>query len=289
MSEVKKELDVVKVLRLMHVPEVKEQIYYQIKMIEEGETRECIEEYYERKDTYYKALMPEPREKKGGYRPLEEFIAERSVPETYWFELSRFEEGVWVVTGKGPEGANKQTILPADIVDMISGEVPVDPDKVETRTGLFSQQVTTHFDLKFIRASSNHIYGTVQENRKAGRKLESILIEPQTLQQAKAEDGFFYYVSELKRSHFMRHIFMDAFTKYIEPLLEYLSIRPNLYGEISDFSSQFIFKREEMDMSKEEYWAVWEKTRTLTQEDLDRASPMKWQEEQERKARENAD
>ncbi|MCP4157188.1 MAG: hypothetical protein GY757_56275 [bacterium] len=247
-----KEIDMNELLELVHVPEVKETLFFEFAKLREGILKERIENYYKKRDEYFKELLGEPM------TIQEASTARHFGPVPRWFELSRTSEGHWSTNKIIPSPTSMHQyyeILPLDIVDMITEEAPVDIDTVVTRTALYSQHRYRQYDLKFVRASSNHLYGTVQENWDLDKmrtfeelvspgeaKQEQEVISPRDAVRLRdrkyVEKSFNYYLEKVKTTMFFRRAFMEAYEKHVLPVMTYFSIRRSRYPEKIKYASE---------------------------------------------------
>ncbi|MCP4157051.1 MAG: hypothetical protein GY757_55575 [bacterium] len=228
MAEIKnpsKEIDLDEFMTLFHVPEVKEILFYELEKLREGYVKKRIDAYYKKKDDHFKEMMGEPM----SYAVAG--VARMFNPTPFWFEISRSSENRWTIISMTPTPPDVKTvceILPRDIIDEIVVESPVDVDKVEEITGMFSPTLYKHYDIKFVKASSNHIYGTVTENNKIKKKIKDVMVDEAQLESKRTEKTFFRYLNKIYKRSIFKHLFIDAFCKHVYPIIQYYDL-----GDIS--------------------------------------------------------
>ncbi|MCP4155834.1 MAG: hypothetical protein GY757_49370, partial [bacterium] len=251
-----KEIDIDKFLNLCHVPEAKETLLLQIEKIRVGPINERIDAYYQRKQEYKAALLGEV------LPPVVAHMKTTTQAIPYWFEISRLLEGKWdifTIEPKPISRSRRNELLPPDVVEVIAAESLVDIETVVTKKRVVSLATSRCFDLKFVRASSNHIYGIVVENRESSDKMRDSSVRANLMKDDEIENMFLGHMEEAKTSAFMKHLFRDAYCKYVLPMLAHVGDFGKTCDDLFDRA-----KREEIRQKLEAELARREKKKTPT-------------------------
>jgi len=167
-----KELDIYEFIQLCHIDEIKKIFRLTMEQVKTSKAREYIESYRTRKNNcrrelFEDVLKKEKKKNKGKKKNKKEmFLVEE--PPLYWFVLTRFKHWVWHLTEIEPEPPDyiqALGILPNDLImRMTNLDYAVNPDKVESLDAEYSQELGNFYDIRFIRYSSNTLFGTVRQN-----------------------------------------------------------------------------------------------------------------------------
>ena len=145
--------DLFRMINLVHVTQVNRELTKVVSKWERvGVGEEEKTEYDLRRENYFKRLYTAKAGKEQGA--------------FYWFELQRYESNKWRMIHMEPfsKAYNHQyEILPTDIIERIA-KTKVNPDRVVTRKNLRSGIMDKTVDLKFVRFSETHMFGTVNGN-----------------------------------------------------------------------------------------------------------------------------
>jgi hypothetical protein len=174
-----KELDIHELIQLAHVPEIRDILALKMEEIKSGETRDYLENYRRTRDMYrqqlYKDVVRRDKEKNhrdyGDSRKktgkhtgdMEHLDVEEAL---FWFVLTRYRDWEWHSTeleSELPFPVPRSQILPDDIIESMA-DSEVDTGKINTLEGVYSSDKHGFFDIRFVRFSSNTIFGTVAEN-----------------------------------------------------------------------------------------------------------------------------
>lgn len=174
-----KELDIHELIQLAHVPEIRDILALKMEEIKSGETRDYLENYRRTRDMYrqqlYKDVVRREKEKNNRHNgdsrkktgkhtgDMERLDVEEAL---FWFVLTRYRDWEWHSTeleSELPFPVPRSQILPDDIIESMA-DSEVDTDKINTLEGVYSSDKHRFFDIRFVRFSSNTIFGTVAEN-----------------------------------------------------------------------------------------------------------------------------
>ncbi|MCP5105897.1 MAG: hypothetical protein GY950_21095, partial [bacterium] len=146
---------------LVHVPGVNRILAEHMEIWEKqvlkagtGSYDQCRQIYFQRLFVNHQSQMAEKEKKLPAHS------------RTFWFELQQYEPWKWRMMDIQPHnlGYNHQyKILPTDIIEWMA-DFLVNPDHVEERNNVHSALLDKNVDLKFVRYSSTHIFGTVKES-----------------------------------------------------------------------------------------------------------------------------
>lgn len=151
MSE--KELDIYELIELSHVPEVKDILALKLNEMKASQTRQFIENYREKKAFHRRTLF-------------DDIVRQDKESSLHWFVMTRFRYFTWHITEIVPEPPSympMKNFLPHDIIEEIL-DSPVDPDKVHSPETVYSANARSFFDLRYVRYSTNNLFGTIREN-----------------------------------------------------------------------------------------------------------------------------
>lgn len=167
-----KELDIYEFIQLCHIDEIKEIFTLTMEQVKASKAGEYIENYRTKKSNYRRELFDdvlkkEKKKNKGKKKNDKEmFLGEE--PPLYWFVLTRFRDWVWHITEIEPEPpdyAHALGILPNDLImRMTNLDFAVNPEKVEGLDAVFSSEFDNFYDIRFVRYSSNTVFGTVRQD-----------------------------------------------------------------------------------------------------------------------------
>jgi hypothetical protein len=174
-----KELDIHELIQLAHVPEIRDILALKMEEIKSGETRDYLENYRRTRDMYRQQLYKDVvrRDKEKNHRDnrdsrkktgkhtgdMEHLDVEEAL---FWFVLTRYRDWEWHATeleSELPFPVPRSQILPDDVIERMA-DSEVDTGKINTLEGVYSMHKKCFYDLRFVRFSSNTIFGTVAEN-----------------------------------------------------------------------------------------------------------------------------
>ena len=191
-----KNVDLFEVIDLSHIPEVNRVLAEKLEDIGRGELGKCLEEYKLKRDNYYKEMFEKVGRQDQGL-PL------------YWFELTLYEGLNWRITSMesfNPQYAHPYGVLPWDVIQEIAGSV-VDPDRIITREAIHSDSLNKNVTVRWVRYSSEFIFGTVIEVTSPGTQ---------------AGDGAVTDHTRLEEDMMVYNLFYDNMRKYPDQTRDYL-------------------------------------------------------------------
>jgi hypothetical protein len=204
-------IDINELIELLHVPVVENRVHLKIEEIKSGGYENKIE-LYNQKVTTYKHVLFENRRQEPGKEEVNSC-------QLYWFELTRFKNGVWKVTCLDPAPppfSDMAEIVPDDIVRVIDHSL-TNPDKVEIKRKIVSNIFCKHYDLEFVRSSENHAFGTIRKTPAAAEKGYPDKTFYESEKQDKAIKLLFSY---MQRSPSIRDYFLKEFFNKIKVICE---------------------------------------------------------------------
>lgn len=216
-----KQLDIDEVIQLSHIREVRDFFALKIEELKAGNTRELIDDYLNKKSNYHRVLFKEvvgkEDRKKGD--TVEEILAYEEEPSLYWFVLTRYKDWTWQVTEMEPTPLSYEIrlhILPIDIMALMADESEVNPDQIHTPDPVYSKKSRSFYNIKYVRFSSNTIFGVVRENLQLkNEKYANINVSPEEKMDA-ALDILFRAISEHPP---VARMFIDGMFEYALPYL----------------------------------------------------------------------
>ncbi len=141
------DIDIKKLIGLWHVPEVEEAIVSETQRLLEGKCGRQIEKFKRTKQSFHKTLFS------GVVQGIEGPF--------FWFELIRYKDFEWRIVHiepMPPPETPPYLILPWDIIDELT-QHPAKPDLVVEKSIQNAEKGRT--DLRFVRYSNFHLFGTV--------------------------------------------------------------------------------------------------------------------------------
>ncbi len=169
MSE--KQLDIHQLIQLSHIGEVRDIFALKVEELKASKAGKLIEDYRLKKNTHrqllFESVVQQEKAAKNGHKDKEYKPSYEKEPSLYWFELTRYKPWMWQVTEIEPEPPpheRRLRILPYDIIERMA-EAEVNPVKVNQPKPVLSLDSNCFYDLKYVRYSSNTLFGVVRENR----------------------------------------------------------------------------------------------------------------------------
>lgn len=155
-------VDIIEMMELLSVPEIERNLYFAVENYKSGEYAQKLKILRAKKKMLKQALF--------GSALMETAESSNGMPNRlYWFELCRFRREqleINVLEPTPPPYYETSEIIPQDLVQMIESN-PVDPDRVESITGVRSRLYGKNYDLQFTLFSRYLACGTVRENQQA--------------------------------------------------------------------------------------------------------------------------
>lgn len=165
-----KQLDIHEFIQLSHISEVRDIFALKVEELKTGKARKLIEDYRLKKNTYrqllFENVVQQEKTTNNGHKGKENIPFHEREPSLYWFVLTRYKPWMWQVTEMEPEPPSYELrlkILPNDIIERMA-EVKVNPVKVNLPQPMYSNDSKSFYDLKYVRFSSNNLFGVVREN-----------------------------------------------------------------------------------------------------------------------------
>jgi len=227
-----KELDIHELIQLAHVPEIKDILVLKMEEIKSGEARDYLENYRRTRDMYrqmlYKDVLLREQEKNhrdnGDNRKKtgkhtedpERLDVEKAL---FWFVLTRYRDWEWHSTeleSELPFPVPRTQILPDDIIERLA-DSEVDTGKINTLEGVYSSAKHCFYDLRFVRFSSNTIFGTVAENFRRKQEYYEDIGVSREIRKEKALEILLYGMDHYP--HFERLV-TDALLDFVIPYMK---------------------------------------------------------------------
>jgi hypothetical protein len=191
----KSDLDILQLLDMAHVPEVKTLLQSELKRIKGGGFKRHIDEYWEQKKKWMEELFNSPRQ-------TVEITAGKVPGNLYWFELTEYSYGDWRMTNIQPEPplySQPYEVLPRDIIEKLADSL-VNPEEAAAMDRVRSDLMDKDVDLRFVHYSSNFIMGTVRDSE----------LRPQNFDGLKKDKELAY------------RVFYNYFQKYPDSCIEFI-------------------------------------------------------------------
>jgi hypothetical protein len=167
-----KQLDIDEVIQLSHIDAIRDILAFKLEEIKAGDVGKLIDDYREKKEHYrrmlYEEAMGEEAANNVNKKDSRLFTAHGEEPDLYWFVLTRYREWKWQITESVPElrsHEGRSRVLPDDIIRRMEEDSKKDPVTLYSPDPVYSSDSSSFYDLRYVRFSSNTIFGTVRKNR----------------------------------------------------------------------------------------------------------------------------
>ena len=220
MSE--KQLDIHELIQLSHISEVRDIIALKVEELKTSKARKLIEDYRLKKNTHKQLLFENVVEQEkitnNDHKRKQNIPPYEEEPRLYWFVLTQYKPWMWQVTEMEPEPRSYEQrlrLLPSDIIEHMA-EAEINPVKINQPKPLYSNDSRCFYDVKYVRFSSNNLFGVVRENLKLKNEMYAKIKVPPDKKMEAALDILFYCISKYP---VLARMFIDGMFEVALPYL----------------------------------------------------------------------